>query len=450
MDHTVKMEHILVGKGHPLILISGPCVIEDYETTFGIASFLKELTRKLGIPFVFKASYDKANRTSIRSFRGPGMTDGLEILNRIKSELGISILSDVHRISEIALAARVLDIIQIPAFLCRQTDFILAVAKTGKPVNIKKGQFLAPWDMANVVEKVSSAGNSRILLTERGSMFGYNNLVADFRGIKIMQDTGWPVIFDATHSVQLPGGASGSSGGQREFAPILARAAVAAGADGIFLEVHTDPDKALCDGPNSLRLDSLHELLSQLKAIRNAVKDANFLKPDISEKLRRIKLVLLDVDGVLTDGSIIYSDSGAETKGFNVRDGLGLRFLMKAGIKAGIITGRTSDALRHRCKNLGIDLIFEGIIDKGALLEQILKQTGVSAEEVAFVGDDLLDISVMKRVGLAIAVADAHDTVLGHADMMTICRGGAGAVREVCEAILKAQGLWEKVVGKYL
>ncbi len=253
------------------MLISGPCVIEDYETSSEIASFLKGLTEKLDIPFIFKASYDKANRTSISSFRGPGLIDGLDILKRIKEEFGIKILSDVHSINEIDRAARVLDIIQIPAFLCRQTDFILEVARTGRVINIKKGQFLAPWDIENVVEKITSTGNNRILITERGTMFGYNNLIVDFRGIKIMQDTGWPVIFDATHSIQLPGGAGKSSGGQREFAPVLARAAVAAGADGIFMEVHKDPDRALCDGPNSLKLDSLYNLLSQLKAIRKAL-----------------------------------------------------------------------------------------------------------------------------------------------------------------------------------
>ena len=268
MVKLVKTGDILIGQGSPLVLISGPCVIEDYKTTFEIASFLKELTQKLDIPFIFKASYDKANRTSINSFRGPGITEGLKILESIKAELGVTILSDIHSISEIADAALVLDIIQIPAFLCRQTDLIVEAARAGKPLNIKKGQFLAPWDITNVVEKVTSTGNHQILITERGTMFGYNNLVVDFRGIKIIQDSGCPVIFDATHSIQLPGGSGTSSGGQREFAPILACAAVAAGADGIFMEVHTDPDKALCDGPNSLKLDNLHELFSQLKAIK--------------------------------------------------------------------------------------------------------------------------------------------------------------------------------------
>jgi 2-dehydro-3-deoxyphosphooctonate aldolase (KDO 8-P synthase) len=270
MANTVNIGNIRIGKGFPLVLISGPCVIENYEKTFEIALFLKELSHELDIPLIFKASYDKANRTSIKSFRGPGIENGLEILERLKTELDIMVLSDVHQMSEIARAAKVLDIIQVPAFLCRQTDFILEVAKTNKPINIKKGQFLAPWDVLNIVEKVTSTGNEQVLITERGTMFGYNNLVVDFRGIKIMQDTGWPVIFDITHSIQLPGGSGTSSGGQREFAPILAKAAVAAGVDGVFMEVHPEPDKALCDGPNSLKLDTLNEMISVLKAIRKA------------------------------------------------------------------------------------------------------------------------------------------------------------------------------------
>ncbi|MBC2710614.1 MAG: 3-deoxy-8-phosphooctulonate synthase [Desulfosarcina sp.] len=229
----------------PFFLVSGPCVIEDEAVTLRIATRLKELTDSLGIPFTFKASYDKANRTAITSFRGPGIRDGLRVLAKVKETLA--------------------------AFLCRQTDLILAVAKTGKPVNVKKGQFLAPWDMVNIVNKIRSVSSVQPMITERGVMFGYNNLVVDFRGIHIMQQTGCPVVFDATHSVQLPGGAGTRSGGQREFAPVLARAAVAAGADGVFLEVHEDPDKALCDGPNSLPLDQLPGLLTQLKAIKTAL-----------------------------------------------------------------------------------------------------------------------------------------------------------------------------------
>ncbi len=264
---------ISIGAGAGLVLIAGPCVIEDYDTTLSIACFLKQLTDSLNIPFVFKASYDKANRTSLQSYRGPGIKDGLHMLADIKDVLSIPVLSDIHSIAEVASAAQVLDIIQIPAFLCRQTDLILEVSRTGKPVNIKKGQFLSPWDMTQVVEKAASTGNHQILLTERGSMFGYQNLVVDFRSIRIMQQTGYPVIFDATHSVQLPGGAGNRSGGQREFAPILAQAAVAAGADGVFLEVHPDPDRALCDGPNSLSLTVLEKLLTKLLAIHAAARD---------------------------------------------------------------------------------------------------------------------------------------------------------------------------------
>ncbi len=272
MNSEIEVGPIRIGGRQPLVLISGPCVIESPDGALAIAAALKELTARLDIGFIFKASYDKANRTAISAYRGPGLKDGLAVLARIKRELDVPLLSDVHAVDEVAAAAEVLDVIQIPAFLCRQTDLLLAAAATGKPVNVKKGQFLAPWDVAHVVAKIAATGNRRVLLTERGVMFGYNNLVVDFRAIAIMQQTGCPVIFDATHSVQLPGGAGQSSGGQREFAPLLARAAVAAGANGIFMEVHPDPDQALCDGPNSLRLDMLPPLLAQLKAIHELVR----------------------------------------------------------------------------------------------------------------------------------------------------------------------------------
>ena len=275
MTETVHIGKIAVGGSHPLAVIAGPCVIEDEQTPVRIARHLRDLCRELSIPLIFKASYDKANRTSLHSFRGPGLLDGLAVLGRIREELDVPVLSDVHRIGEIEKAAEVLDIIQIPAFLCRQTDFVLEVARTGKPINIKKGQFLSPWDMANVVEKVCSTGNRQILITERGTMFGYNNLVVDFRSLPIIRASGWPVIFDATHSVQTPGGSGDRSGGDRRFAPVLARAAVAAGADGVFTEVHFEPDRALCDGPNSLRMDSLPALYRELKAIRLALEGAN-------------------------------------------------------------------------------------------------------------------------------------------------------------------------------
>lgn len=268
----VKINNDSIGNQAGFMLIAGPCVIENEASTLEIASYLKELTTRLDIAFVFKASYDKANRTSIKSYRGPGAHEGLEILKKIKQQLGVPILSDVHRFEEIEPASGILDIMQIPAFLCRQTDFVVEVAKKAKIVNVKKGQFLAPWDVRNIIEKIKAAGNDNIMITERGASFGYNNLVFDVRALPIMRAMGYPVIFDATHSVQLPGGMGTSSGGQRDMVPFLARAAVAAGVDGIFMEVHPDPEKALCDGSNSLYLHSLEELLTTLKQIDETVR----------------------------------------------------------------------------------------------------------------------------------------------------------------------------------
>jgi 2-dehydro-3-deoxyphosphooctonate aldolase (KDO 8-P synthase) len=270
---TVRVGRLSIGGGAPLALIAGPCVLESEETALEIAHYLKELTGKLDIPFIFKASYDKANRTSRDSYRGPGLSRGLEILGKIRRELDIPVLSDVHRFEEIEPAARVLDVLQVPAFLCRQTDFIVEVARRARAVNIKKGQFLAPWDAAHILEKSAAAGNENLLLTERGVSFGYNNLVVDFRAFPLLRKFGYPVIFDATHSVQLPGGAGKASGGDRQMVPCLARAAVAAGIDGLFFEVHPDPDRALCDGPNSLQLDSLPPLLDALKKIDAVVRE---------------------------------------------------------------------------------------------------------------------------------------------------------------------------------
>jgi 2-dehydro-3-deoxyphosphooctonate aldolase (KDO 8-P synthase) len=261
-----------VGGGEPFVLIAGPCVIESEKLARKVAASLKELTTELGIPLIFKSSYDKANRTSVRSFRGPGIDKGLKILKGIREEFDIPVLSDVHRFEEIVKASEVLDVAQIPAFLCRQTDFVLELARHARVVNIKKGQFLAPWDVENVVQKVQSTGNRNILITERGASFGYNNLVSDMRSIPILRQLGYPVVFDATHSVQLPGGAGKSSGGERAMAVYLARAAVAVGIDALFMEVHPDPDRARCDGPNTLALDSLPALLATLKGIDRLVK----------------------------------------------------------------------------------------------------------------------------------------------------------------------------------
>jgi 2-dehydro-3-deoxyphosphooctonate aldolase (KDO 8-P synthase) len=248
-------------------LIAGPCVIESSETTLAIAKFLRSLAERVGIPVIFKSSYDKANRTSIESYRGPGIRRGLEILEEVKGTVGLPVLSDVHQVSEVEMAAEILDVIQIPAFLSRQTDLIVEAARTQKPVNIKKGQFLSPWDMEQVLMKATSVGNHNLLLTERGASFGYRNLVVDMRSVPVMKRFGYPVVFDATHSVQLPGGRGNSSDGQSEFIAPLARAAVAAGADGVFFEIHPDPVSALSDGPNSLSLDNVEPLVLMLKEI---------------------------------------------------------------------------------------------------------------------------------------------------------------------------------------
>ena len=268
----IKIGKAVMGGGEPFALIAGPCVIEDEGKTMEIARDLKKLTERLGIPFIFKASYDKANRTSLDAYRGPGFEKGLEILKKIKDRLGIPVLSDVHRFEEIEKAADVLDVIQVPAFLCRQTDFIIEVARKAKVVNIKKGQFLAPWDVTHIIRKVVSTGNDNLLITERGTTFGYNNLVSDFRSIAVLRSLGYPVAYDATHSVQLPGGAGDASSGEREMVPGLCRAAVAVGVDALFMEVHPRPEEALCDGANSLELRSLPALLRVLKAIDGIVK----------------------------------------------------------------------------------------------------------------------------------------------------------------------------------
>lgn len=265
--HQISVKNIKIGDKNPLVLIAGPCVIESEKHCLDTAKKIKDIALKLEIPFVFKSSFDKANRLSIDSYRGPGIKKGLEILHKVKQQLCVPVLSDIHCQRDVAEAARVLDIIQIPAFLCRQTDIVVAVAKTGKVVNIKKGQFLAPWDILPIIKKIEYSGNKSILITERGACFGYNNLVSDFRSLGIMRQFGYPVIYDATHSVQLPGGKGGCSAGQREFVPGLTRAAVAFGCDGLFLEVHPQPYKAPCDGPNMIHLEDLEKLLKQIKKI---------------------------------------------------------------------------------------------------------------------------------------------------------------------------------------
>jgi 2-dehydro-3-deoxyphosphooctonate aldolase (KDO 8-P synthase) len=270
---AVRIGAVTIGGGAPLALIGGPCAIENEKHALMVAERLQRVTADAGVPFIYKSSYDKANRSSIHSYRGPGLTEGLRILRKVKDETGLAVLSDVHDVSEVAPAAQVLDVLQVPAFLCRQTDLIVACARSGRPVNVKKGQFVAPRDMVNVVEKVRTAGCEDLLLTERGTSFGYNNLIVDFRGLPIMRAFGYPVIFDATHSVQLPGGQGDRSGGERQYVQALARAAVAVGVDALFMEIHEDPDRTLedgrplSDGPNMLRLDDLPRLLDELRVV---------------------------------------------------------------------------------------------------------------------------------------------------------------------------------------
>jgi 2-dehydro-3-deoxyphosphooctonate aldolase (KDO 8-P synthase) len=273
----VAVGGIRIGGGQPLVLIGGPCAIENEKHALMTAERLTAIAATRRVPFIYKSSYDKANRSSVQSYRGPGLTEGLRILKTVREAVGVPVLSDVHQISEIGPAAEVLDVLQIPAFLCRQTDLLLAAGRAGKPVNVKKGQFVAPRDMGNVVEKILSTGNPEVLLTERGTSFGYNNLVVDFRALADMREIGYPVVFDATHSVQLPGAAGNRSGGERKYVPALARAAVAFGIDALFMEMHEDPDRTLpdgrplSDGPNMLRIDDLPRLLDEILAIRGAL-----------------------------------------------------------------------------------------------------------------------------------------------------------------------------------
>lgn len=274
MNHHIQIGNFKVGNDLPFALFAGPCVIEGEEFTLEVATQLRDITAKLGIPFVFKSSFDKANRTSVSGFRGPGMEEGLRILQRVKDEVGVPVITDVHTPEQAVPVAAVVDILQTPAFLCRQTDFITEVAKTGKPVNIKKGQFLAPWDMQHVLEKAKSTGNRDIMLCDRGTSFGYNNLVSDMRSLMVMAETGAPVVFDATHSVQQPGGLGGATGGNREYVPGLSRAAVAIGVAALFMEVHPNPDQAKSDGPNSVALADMEALLTTLKTLDEAVKKA--------------------------------------------------------------------------------------------------------------------------------------------------------------------------------
>jgi 2-dehydro-3-deoxyphosphooctonate aldolase (KDO 8-P synthase) len=269
----IKIGGFEIGGGRPLALIAGPCVIESADSAMRHAAFIKNVADRVGMPVIFKSSYDKANRTSLSSFRGPGIDEGLRILAKVRREIGVPVLTDVHEKEQAALVKDSADVLQIPAFLCRQTDFVVAVARSGKVVNVKKGQFLAPWDVRNIVEKIVSTGNEQVMVTERGASFGYNNLVSDMRSLVVLGELGYPVVFDATHSLQLPGGLGKASGGERRYIPALARAAVAVGIDALFMEVHENPDRAPSDGPNSLPLGELEELLKRVKEIDALLKN---------------------------------------------------------------------------------------------------------------------------------------------------------------------------------
>jgi 2-dehydro-3-deoxyphosphooctonate aldolase (KDO 8-P synthase) len=461
--YPVNVGTYTLKSGSSLFLIAGPCVLESEELAKEVALELERIRNVTGIPVIFKASYDKANRTSADSFRGPGIEKGLQILSAIRSMTGLPIISDIHTPEQAALAGKVLDILQIPAFLCRQTDLLLAAGRTGKAVNVKKGQFQAPGDMDHVLRKVLSTGNSRILITERGTSFGYRDLVADMRSIVIMKGFGFPVVFDATHSVQSPGAGDGRSSGDRTLVGPLARAAVAAGADGVFMEVHPCPDRALCDGPNSLPLGDLESLIRQLNEIHSVVCSSKFgskeLSPQLatddrdsasaSDKLRNVRLIVFDVDGVLTDGRITFGSGDLEIKSFNVRDGHGIKIAMRTGLDVALITGRESDIVLRRAKDLGISRVYQAAKDKTPILEALINELSLTSSQVAVVGDDVVDIPIMRRVGVSFAVPEAPAEVLRAATFVTNHPGGKGAAREVIEMVLKAQGKWQEAMSRY-
>ncbi len=466
---VAKRKEIPVGKydlskPEALFFIVGPCVIETRELTLEVASEIARISRAHQIPILFKSSFDKANRTSIDSFRGPGIKNGLDILSDVKSSTGLPLVSDIHSAEQAQQAGATLDVIQIPAFLSRQTDLLIAAGLTGRAVNIKKGQFQAPQDMRHAVAKILSTGNSKIFLTERGVSFGYNDLVADMRSINRMKSFGFPVIFDATHSAQFPGAGSGTSGGDRSLVPVLARAAVGAGANGIFIETHPAPDRALCDGPNSLALKDLEPLLLNLIQIHQLIpigepqKIDEFsvesgsleIQPDgLLARLKKIKLIIFDVDGVLTDGKIVFCGNELEIKSFHVRDGHGIKLAIRSGLDVALVTGRTSVVVGRRATDLGIDKVFQGIWDKKPIMEKLTRECGLSNEEIAVVGDDVVDIPILRLAGLAVTTPEAPIEVRREAHYVTSLPGGSGAAREVVEMIMKAQDKWEQVMKRY-
>jgi len=438
-----------IGGNNRFVLIAGPCAIETEEMTMEVARTLKEICGELGIHLIFKSSFDKANRSSVKSPRGVGMERGLQILQRVKTELDLPIVTDVHETWQCAEVAKVADMLQIPAFLSRQTDLLVAAAKTGKIVNVKKGQFMAPWDMKNVVDKLCDSGNENILLCERGSSFGYNNLVVDMTGLVEMRNYGFPVVFDATHAVQKPGGQGTSTGGNREMVPYLMRAALAVGVDAIFAEVHPDPDHAFSDGPNQLYLSGIREILEQAIAIDNITKQlavsskqqtVSTKRPTISYQLpTKIKLLLTDVDGVLTDSGMYYSEAGDELKKFNTHDGMGLQLIKAKGIKTGIVTSENTKLVERRFLKLRLDYLYQGKREGGKLasVKEICEKEGISLSEVAYIGDDVNCFELLSAVGLAACPADALDTIKNISGIVQMKKkGGEGCVREFVEMIM--------------
>jgi 2-dehydro-3-deoxyphosphooctonate aldolase (KDO 8-P synthase) len=437
-----------IGGSDRFVLIAGPCAIESEEMTMSVAAKLKEICKELGIHLIFKSSFDKANRSSVKAPRGLGMERGLQILQRVKTELNLPIVTDVHETWQCAPVAEVADMLQIPAFLSRQTDLLVAAAKTGKVVNVKKGQFMAPWDMKNVIDKLRDSGNENILLCERGSSFGYNNLIVDMTGLVEMRSYGYPVVFDATHAVQKPGGQGTSTGGNREMVPYLMRAALAVGVDAIFAEVHPDPDHAFSDGPNQIHLSNIREILIQAIAIDNITKGISTQSAVSSKQTttntskdenKTIKLFLTDVDGVLTDAGMYYSEAGDELKKFNTHDGMGLQLIREKGIKTGIVTSENTKLVERRFNKLKLDFLYQGKREGGKLatVKELCEKEGILLSEVAYIGDDINCFELLSNVGIAACPADALDTVKNIPGIIQMKKkGGEGCVREFIELIL--------------
>lgn len=460
------LDQFYIGGNSRFVLIAGPCAIESEEMTLQVAGKLKEICEELNIHLIFKSSFDKANRSSVKSPRGVGMIRGLEILQKVKTELNLAIVTDVHENWQCAEVAKVADMLQIPAFLSRQTDLLVAAAKTGKIVNVKKGQFMAPWDMKNVVDKLRDSGNENICLCERGSSFGYNNLIVDMTGLVEMRSYGYPVVFDATHAVQKPGGQGTTTGGNREMVPYLMRAALAVGVDAIFAEVHPDPENAFSDGPNQIHLSKIREILQQAIAIDNVIKnipsDNDSFRdeaclvsipstpPSISKKneacivstsaFQNIKLFLTDVDGVLTDAGMYYTESGDELKKFNTHDGMGLKLIRLKGIKTGIITSENTMIVERRFQKLKLDYLYQGNREGGKLSSalEICEKEGISIKEVAYIGDDVNCLDLLSAVGVAACPANALLTIKNIPNIIQLSKkGGEGCVREFIDMVIE-------------